>query len=343
MSFPTLSTVLSTVILTALPALPASAVAGSAVAPAPGHYRSVALGTLGGSSTMAFGLNDRSQVVGRSETSAGTFHPFLWQRGHLTDLGVLAAGPDESGTARDINARGDVVGGSRDAQGHMRAVLWRHGRITVLGSLSGTATALNDRGQVVGTQWTETTPPRGFIWQHGRLRDLGIAGPTEPLGINNRGQVVGWSGRGADGPRRAFLWDHGTVTWLATPGPDSSAGAINDRGEIVGGIGTTGGEQVPHAARWYRGTVTDLGVLPGGNASSATAINNRGVIVGVSNAEPYSIEEHAVLFRHGAVLDLVPAGIPQEAAAYVSGLNNRGEIIAAGILYRPAGCYRRAG
>ncbi|MEV4701815.1 hypothetical protein [Actinoplanes sp. NPDC049316] len=336
MAFPALSAALSTLVMTALPALPAAAAPENAVAPAPPHYRAVALGTLGGSSTMAYGINDRSQVVGRSETTDGYAHPFLWQRGHMSDLGVLAPGEDQLGTAHDVNARGDVVGGSRDAQGHMRAVLWRHGRITVLGSVSGFANAVNDRGQVVGTQWTETTQPRGFIWQDGRLQDLGIPGPTEPLDINNRGQVVGWSGRGADGPHRAFLWDHGTVTWLPTPGPYSDAGAVNDRGEIVGSVGTYSGEEVPHATRWYHGTVTDLGILPGGNASAAGAVNARGLILGVSNAEPYSIEEHPVLFRRGAVLDLVPAGIPQEAAYYLGGINTRGEIIAGGSLYRPA-------
>ena len=41
----------------------------------------------------ATGLNDDGQVVGTSDTTSdASFHGFLWQQGHITDLGTLAGG-----------------------------------------------------------------------------------------------------------------------------------------------------------------------------------------------------------------------------------------------------------
>ena len=64
------------------------------------------LGTLGGANSQAFGVNNRGQVVGSSETSTSG-QAFLWQRGTMTGLGTLAGG---SSGATDINNRGQVVG-----------------------------------------------------------------------------------------------------------------------------------------------------------------------------------------------------------------------------------------
>ncbi len=47
------------------------------------------LGTLGGSNSLAYGVNLAGQVVGYSETAAGEQHAFLWTKGVMTDLGLL--------------------------------------------------------------------------------------------------------------------------------------------------------------------------------------------------------------------------------------------------------------
>jgi probable HAF family extracellular repeat protein len=57
------------------------------------------LGTLGGSTSHANGINERGQIVGNSETTTGERHPFLWEEGTMIDLGTLG-GPQNSAMSR---------------------------------------------------------------------------------------------------------------------------------------------------------------------------------------------------------------------------------------------------
>src|SRR5262249_6498226 len=73
------------------------------------------------------------------------------------------------------------------------------------------------------------------------VTDLGSLGVGEsfPLGINNRGQVVGAAPTNITD--HAFLWQDGTMTDLGTlGGTGSEATGINDRGQVVGDSLTTG-------------------------------------------------------------------------------------------------------
>jgi len=74
------------------------------------------LGTLGGTFSIATGVNDLGQVVGYSATADGATHAFLWQSGTMTDLGTLRAAAGES-HATGINRLGQVVGYSTAADG----------------------------------------------------------------------------------------------------------------------------------------------------------------------------------------------------------------------------------
>jgi probable HAF family extracellular repeat protein len=72
------------------------------------------LGTLGGNNSVPQGIDDRGQVVGRSETpdidpNSGfpVSHAFLWNQGVLRDLGTLGGQNSEAGA---INSEGQVVG-----------------------------------------------------------------------------------------------------------------------------------------------------------------------------------------------------------------------------------------
>ena len=46
-------------------------------------YDIVDLGTLGGSRSSAYGINNRGQVVGVAETADGDLHAFLWNSGTM--------------------------------------------------------------------------------------------------------------------------------------------------------------------------------------------------------------------------------------------------------------------
>ena len=79
------------------------------------------LGTLGGEWSMAFAVNDRGQVVGKSMTKSGDIHAFLWQSGKMTDLGTLGG---EESEAVAVNDRGQIVGSADTKSSAYHAVLW---------------------------------------------------------------------------------------------------------------------------------------------------------------------------------------------------------------------------
>ena len=148
----------------------------------------------------------------------------------------------------------------------------------------------------------------------------GLPAATFPLGINNRGTIVGWL-RTESGNMQAFSWHDGSVTGLpGLGGPTSSAEDVNQRGIIVGHADNEDG--YPRAVMWRRGRVTDLGTL-GGNVSFATAINDRGQVVGT--AETAAGDLHAFVWSMGEMTDL--GGLPGSEFSWAEDLNNRGMIV----------------
>jgi len=114
------------------------------------------------------------------------------------------------------------------------------------------------------------------------LTDLGtLPGKTisHPTGINNQGQVTGFT------ETHAFLWTNGVMTDLGTlPGGEISTGvALNSLGQVVGDSQYPRGGSIRHATLWSNGTATDLGFLPSsGNYSRGNGINDAGEVVGHS-------------------------------------------------------------
>lgn len=304
----------------------------------PARYREVRFRFAApGTRTWAESMNERGQVVGQWEVRTDVFHPFLWQNGRVTDLGVLAPGPNERGMAVDINIHGDVVGASDGADGRQHATLWRRGRIIALPTPSGEssfANTINDRGQIAGTLSGPSGELRPVIWENGRVRELGFGAHTLPFDLNNRGQLVGWTGFGVDGAYHAFLWQHGRVTKLPRPQrsyPNSVARDVNERGEIVGSY--AGLDDSSHALRWYRGTMTELGTLSTGNASAAGAVNDLGQVVGAANIGPHSLEDHPFLYSRGVMWDLSRLGFVEYADARL--IDNHGRILSRTAVYTP--------
>lgn len=211
------------------------------------------LGTLGGTDSAAFSINERGQIAGISftnttvnpATGVPTLDPFLWENGKMLDLGTLGG---TFGVAFALNNRGQVVGASNlvgDNGGH--AFLWdMKGGMQDLGTLggaTGAALSINDAGDIAGGASRADGSGGSFLWRHGVMTNLGTAG-TAPgsvaLGINSRRQIVGNLLDNVGNEIGGFLWQDGgpmvDLSTLIPPNPDlqlDHAFYINDRGEIA--------------------------------------------------------------------------------------------------------------
>ncbi len=145
-------------------------------------------------------------------------------------------------------------------------------------------------------------------------------------GINDLGQVVGWS-YNANRQGHAFLWQNSNnLTDLGTlPNKESSlASAINDAGEVIGSSSSPG--ESPLAFSWKNGTIRQLSTLPGGReGSNASDINNAGEIVGYAKTASVI---HAVLWNDNNITDL---GSLDNNGSEGLGINEKGEIVGGSI------------
>jgi probable HAF family extracellular repeat protein len=154
------------------------------------------LGTLGGTASVAFGIDPAGRVVGQSDRANGEPHAFLWENGVMTDLNI----PGDASTGRSINAAGQVVG-TVLRNGVIHGFLWEKGATIDLGEVLE-VDDINAAGQVVGTRRVERIR-RAFVWEKGVMTDL--PGPSAAGGINDGGVVVG-SSWGRTENEFATLW-----------------------------------------------------------------------------------------------------------------------------------------
>ena len=217
----------------------------------------VDLGTLGGSTSNGFGINDAGEVTGSAGLAGDTAtHAFLYSNGQMHDLGTLP-GYDGS-TGLGVNNGGQVTG-FLSATGTTHAFLYSGGQMTDLGTLGGSlsqGSAINRYGQIAGgstlvpsTQFVGAT--HAFLYSGGQMKDLGTLGGASSyaFGINSFGQVVGWSDIASDnGVLHAFLYTPGRgmldLNRLLPKGSGmvlSGAAAINDAGQITGGATVASG------------------------------------------------------------------------------------------------------
>ena len=279
-------------------------VSGSAVTSGP-LYTITDLGTLGGSTSVALGINSLGQVVGGADLATGFRHAFLWQNGTMTDLGTLPGA--NFSEAWDINNLGMVCGGSSGGGVAFTAFVWENGVMTQLPHIGGTQTgdsialAVNDSGQVVGD--SNKAP---VIWQNNTVMSLfttyGVGGT--PWDINGS--------RVASGNSLLNL-DTGVDTDLGTLGGNiTQAFGVNSVGQVTGKSERAPGTAIFHAFVWQAGSMADLSLLGGFDGSSAEAINASGQVVGIGWWLDGKSEDYPFLYVPGiGMLNLetiIPAG-----------------------------------
>src|SRR3954454_1999851 len=88
-------------------------------------YSVTDVGTLGGDTSLGYGINSEGQVVGESSTSTGLAHGYLYTNGQITDLGARFANA--------INDRGQVTGGIYTASFNIHAFVYSNGQTIDLG------------------------------------------------------------------------------------------------------------------------------------------------------------------------------------------------------------------
>jgi len=185
-----------------------------------------------GGSARGVSINARGWVAGFSNLPDNlSRHAVLWHDGVATDLNTLG-GANSSLQWPGLNNVGVVVGNSETAElnplqeswscaaffptvtkHNCRGFVYEDGqmrKLPTLGGYNGFATEINNRGQIVG--WAETpvhdptcvSPQvlqfRAVIWEPGsrtphELQPLHGDSTSAATGINNRGQVVGISGK----------------------------------------------------------------------------------------------------------------------------------------------------
>jgi probable HAF family extracellular repeat protein len=134
------------------------------------------LGTFGGSSSQATGINESGQVTGYAETSGQVIHAFLWADDVMTDLGT---GEGVWSNADAIDDAGKVVGIYRTADGDNHPCSWTGGVLTDLAAsaewTSCKALAIGGDGTIGGFIGTTPGGNQAAVWIDGeqiRLVDL---------------------------------------------------------------------------------------------------------------------------------------------------------------------------
>lgn len=300
----------------------------------------VTLGTLGGADTRPAAINDGRVVVGASQNTDGTWRAFRWRDGGMRDLGTPGVTPSR---ASDIDNAGQIVGSYLDESGFFRAFLYSPSTspptftiIPTLGGDTNSAEAISPNGRyVVGSSENGSFDSHAFRYDTttDQVIDLGTLGgfQSEATGVNNQGQVVGWS-QDDEGRLFGFLWDpsDGVLQALETPEEGiSRAWAIDNDRHISGEVSFPSGQT--RGVTWLAGggspppIQTQLEPVPGFANSALKDRNYAGLGVGSSDNGYPDISATAWLSDSSAVnLDVL---FPGQVLNSADDVNSLGDVV----------------
>lgn len=292
-------------------------------------YAVTDLGTLGGTSSWATGVNNKGLVDGFSTLTGEACvpfppppgcdeHAFLWRNGEMTDLGTLGgqnSGPSFWG--RRPNERGEVAGAAQT---------------------STPDPAGEDYCAFINNFGFENPAPfqcLPFVWQDGVMTPLPTDGGNGSAAQVNIGGVV--AGQVDVEPDPActpqtprpvpVVWEKGVLHLLPlVPGfPYAGPSAINDTGQAAGVMVSDCAATVAQAVLWEHGTATSIGSLGGTQFGEAAAINNRGEVVGFSSL-PGNTVFHAFFWsKLNGMNDL--GTLPGDVLSFAAGINDQSQIV----------------
>ena len=243
----------------------------------------------------------------------------------FTDLitGCPGCGPEHT-IPTDINNAGVVVGhyGSR----YHQSFIYESGAFRDVPQLGANtiATSINDGGEIVGYFAVGLSGfIRGFVTTTSGTPLTPIDAPPPPgctappicmhtilEGINNEGEMVGWS---LAGPLR---YD-GMFHPLTVPGlPDARVFDINNRGDMIVGPPEHAGWDFGGSWLYRNGTLTHV------NLGTLLGINNLGVAAG--SYVDSSGRRHGFLWNEGKITTV---DVPGSLNTVITGQNDRGELV----------------
>jgi probable HAF family extracellular repeat protein len=260
-----------------------------------------------------------------------------WSQYHVVDLGTLGGSFSEASGISDSGVVSGFSATKNDAQ--FQVFAWREGKMRAMPGFGGPISyswTINDRNEISGFSETATPDPNGedvnglgtylislpAFWRGAHLSTLPLVGGNNgnALGLNNVGQVGGWSEINKHDPTcvkpqvlglKPVIWKEGKIDKVLPTWRGDSIGAvidINDRGDAIGASGRCdqAAASVPlnirHGLLWRDGKMIDLGNLGGRIATEPIAINKDDQIVGQSDL-PGDKKYHAFLWD-GTMKDL---------------------------------------
>jgi probable HAF family extracellular repeat protein len=288
------------------------------------RYTVTDLGTLGGTSSTAYGINYAGRVAGATSLSNGNTHAFLAGPGDtMFDLGTLG-GPNSEASGPNASYQAPILAetSKKDPFGN---------------DFCGFGTNLICLPAI----WNGTMTP---------LPTLG-GNNGEALVINNQGQVIGLAENSTKDPTCAppQVLDYEAVLWGPNPGqvqalpplPGDTVGfafGLNNYGQVVGTSGTCANTPLlpfsygPHAVLWQNGSATALANLGGSMLGVGVGINDLGQVVGGSDLPselsgfPF-VQVHSTLYSQAGAEDLGTVGT--DFSSLPTWINNNGEVVGA--------------